>query len=209
MTSHPLDMTEDLINCYKNSKKLTPILHLPIQTGSDKILKLMNRKHDKKYYLSIVEKLKDANKNIKISSDFIVGYPNEKESDFNDTIDIIKKVGFINSYSFIYSSRLGTPAAKKTENNSLENKKKLKKLQDILENIQIKNNRAHLEKYCEVLVENKLEKQERYFGRTKFMTPVTFESNNCKPGELINVKITSYNKNSLFGIHKINKKKAA
>ena len=91
-TSHPKDMTEDLMNCYKDCKKLMPFLHLPVQSGSDKILKLMNRKHDRKYYLSVIEKLKKINKNIKISSDFILGYPEETEKDFKDTVDLIKKV---------------------------------------------------------------------------------------------------------------------
>ena len=168
-TSHPKDMTEDLIDCYRECKKLMPFLHLPIQSGSDRILQLMNRKHNRKYYLSIIERLKNVNKDIKISSDFIVGYPGETEKDFKDTIELIKKIGFINSYSFIFSPR-----------------------QD-----------------CEVLVENKLNKQERYFGRNKYMTPVIFESDNCKTGDLINVKIVSFNQKNLFGFHKINKMKAA
>ena len=208
-TSHPKDMTEDLMNCYKDCKKLMPFLHLPVQSGSDKILKLMNRKHDRKYYLSVIEKLKKINKNIKISSDFILGYPEETEKDFKDTVDLIKKVGFINSYSFIFSPRPGTPAAKKKLNDFNESKKRLKKLQDILKNIQVKNNKNYLEQYCEVLIENKLDKQEKYFGRTKYMTPVIFEADNCKPGELIDVKITSFNQNNLFGFHKTNKVKAA
>jgi len=208
-TSHPKDMTEDLMNCYKDCKKLMPFLHLPVQSGSDKILKLMNRKHNRKYYLSVIEKLKKINKNIKISSDFILGYPEETEKDFKDTVDLIKKVGFINSYSFIFSPRPGTPAAKKKLNDFNESKKRLKKLQDILKNIQVKNNKNYLEQYCEVLIENKLDNQEKYFGRTKYMTPVIFEADNCKPGELIDVKITSFNQNNLFGFHKTNKVKAA
>ena len=209
MTSHPRDMTEDLINCYKDCKKLMPFLHLPIQSGSNKILKLMNRKHDTKHFLSIIEKLKSANKNIKFSSDFIIGYPGETENDFNDTINIIKKVGFFNSYSFIFSPRPGTPAAAKTPNNLEKNKERLKEVQDTIESIQIKNNKEYLQKYCDVLIENKMDKKERYFGRTEFMTPVIVESNNCKPGEILNVKITSYNKNALFGFGKRNKVKAA
>jgi len=202
-------MTEDLIDCYRDCEKLMPILHLPIQSGSNKILKLMNRKHDRKYYLSVIEKLKKINKNIKISSDFILGYPEETEKDFKDTVDLIKKVGFINSYSFIFSPRPGTPAAKKKLNDFNESKKRLKKLQDILKNIQVENNKNYLEQYCEVLIENKLDNQEKYFGRTKYMTPVIFEADNCKPGELIDVKITSFNQNNLFGFHKTNKVKAA
>ena len=208
-TSHPKDMTEDLINCYKKSKKLMPILHLPIQSGSDKILKLMNRKHDREYYLSVIKKLKNINKDIKISSDFIVGYPGETEKDFEDTIDLINEVGFVNSYSFIFSPRPGTPASSKKLNNLFQNKTRLKKLQNTLENFQVLNHQIYLHKFCEVLVENKLDGQEKYFGRTKYMTPVIFETDNCKIGELANVKIISFNKKNLFGIYKTNKVKAA
>ena len=208
-TSHPKDMSEDLINCYSDCKKLMPFLHLPVQSGSDKILKSMNRKHNRKYYLSVIEKLKNVNKDIKISSDFIVGYPGETEKDFNDTIELVKKIGFVNSYSFIFSPRPGTLAAEKKLNNLTESKKRLNKLQKILENYQTEDNQKYLQKYCKVLIENKLNNQEKYFGRTKYMTPVIFESDNCQPGELIDVKITSFNHRNLFGFHKNNKIKAA
>jgi len=209
MTSHPKDMTEDLIKCYGDCEKLVPFLHLPIQSGSNKILKLMNRKHSREYYLSVIEKLKNVNKDIKISSDFIVGYPGETEKDFNDTIELVKKIGFVNSYSFIFSPRPGTLAAEKKLNNLTESKKRLNKLQKILENYQTEDNQKYLQKYCKVLIENKLNNQEKYFGRTKYMTPVIFESDNCQPGELIDVKITSFNHRNLFGFHKNNKIKAA
>ena len=100
-TSHPKDMTEDLIDCFKNCSKLMPFLHLPVQSGSNKILKLMNRKHDIKFYYSIIEKLKKINSNIDFSTDFIIGYPGEDDKDFEKTMDLVKKIEFINSYSFI------------------------------------------------------------------------------------------------------------
>ena len=208
-TSHPKDMSDDLIDCYKNCEKLMPFLHLPVQSGSSKILKLMNRKHDREYYISIIKKLKKINKKIKISSDFIVGYPGEAEKDFNDTLNLIKKIGFINSYSFIFSSRPGTPAALKKSENNIESKKRLRKLQNILEIFQNENNKAFMYKNCEVLVENKLNNQEKYFGRTQCMTPVIFEANNCEPGMLVNVKINSFNRKNLFGIYNFNNIKAA
>ena len=208
-TSHPKDMTEDLINCYKDSDKLMPYLHLPIQSGSNRILKSMNRKHDREFYMTIIKKLKKINDEIKISSDFIVGYPGELEKDFEDTIDIIKKIGFVNSYSFIFSPRPGTPASKKKLNNLSINQKRLEKIQNILENLQRKNNKNYLNQHCEVLIENKLEKQGKYFGRTKYMTPVIFDAEKCKPGEIVNVKITSFNQKNLFGFYKTNKAKAA
>jgi len=202
-------MTEDLIGCYRECEKLMPFLHLPIQSGSDRILKLMNRKHNRKYYLSIIERLKNVNKDIKISSDFIVGYPGETEEDFNDTMELVEKIGFVNSYSFIFSPRPGTPATNRKLNDLTESKKRLKKLQNILENLNRKNNKKYLQQYCEVLIDNKLDNQEKYFGRTKYMIPVIFESDKDKLGELINVKITSCNQNNLFGFHKNNKVKAA
>ena len=208
-TSHPIDMTEDLIDCYRDCEKLMPFLHLPIQSGSNKILKLMNRKHNREYYMSVVEKLNKVNNNIKISSDFIVGYPGETEKDFEDTMELVEKIGFVNSYSFIFSPRPGTPAAIKKLNNLAESEVRLKKLQNTLENFQHKNNKKYLKQRCEVLIENKLDNQEKYFGRTKYMTPVIFEADNCKIGELANVKITSFNQKNLFGIYKTNKVKAA
>ena len=208
-TSHPIDMTHDLIECYNKSKKLVPIIHLPVQSGSNKILKLMNRKHTREYYLSIIKKLREINSNIKFSSDFIVGYPGETENDFNETLDIINKVKFINSYSFIFSPRPGTPAMDKKLNNTKENKERLNKLQNILSNFQIKENKNYQGKHCEVLIENKIENQEKFFGRNKYMTPVIFSSNNCKIGSIIDVKIESSNRNNLFGFDINNKIEAA
>ena len=209
ITSHPKDMSDDLIECFKICKKLMPFLHLPIQSGSDKILKLMNRKHNQKYYLSIVEKLIKINKNIKFSSDFIIGYPGETKKDFKETINLVKKIKFYNSYSFIFSSRPGTPSAIKKLNNIEESKERLIEIQKILDNYQIERNKKLLYQYCEVLVENKLQDQNKFFGRSIYMTAVIFESNNCKPGDLVNVKITSFNKNNLFGFHTNKKEKAA
>jgi len=208
-TSHPQDMTDDLIKCYKSCSKLMPFLHLPIQSGSDKILKLMNRKHDKKHYLSIIKKIKYMKENIKFSSDFIVGYPGETDENFNETIKIINQIGFTNSYSYIFSPRPGTPASEKNIGNEKNNRIKLKKLQNTLEEIQLKNNKNYLGKFCEVLVEDKLKNQKKYIGRTKCMTPVIFESDNCNLGELVEVKITSYNQKNLFGSDKNEKEKAA
>ncbi len=123
-TSHPKDMTEDLIETHKNCAKLMPLLHLPIQSGSDKILKLMNRKHNIKEYLNIVKKLKEKNPKIKFTSDFIIAYPGENEKDFELTCKLMQEVKFINSYSFIFSPRPGTPACDlKLVNNYVAKKK--------------------------------------------------------------------------------------
>ena len=111
-TSHPKDMTDDLIDVYGSSKKLMPLVHLPVQSGSDKILKLMNRKHLIKDYLNTYYKIMKINPYIKFSSDFIVGYPGEDDKDFNETLNLVKEINFINSYLFIFSPRPGTVASK-------------------------------------------------------------------------------------------------
>ena len=105
-------MTDDLIDCYSSSKKLMPFVHLPIQSGSNRMLELMNRKHTVDDYLNIYERLKKINKDIEFSSDFIIGYPGETQKDFEETYDLIKKIKFINSFSFIFSPRPGTKASK-------------------------------------------------------------------------------------------------
>ena len=111
-TSHPIDFTDDLIRMHSETDKLMPLIHLPVQSGSNKILKEMNRGHTIEDYLKIIDKLKRVNPLLKFSSDFIIGYPGETENDFNQTLNLLKEVKFINSYSFIYSERPGTPAAK-------------------------------------------------------------------------------------------------
>ena len=198
-TSHPRDMTDDLINCYSNNKKLMPFVHLPIQSGSDKILKLMNRKHTVQHYLNIYEKLKKINPEIKFSSDFIIGYPGETEIDFKDTMSLIDKIDFINSFSFIYSPRPGTKAAKLNEIDKEDLKSRLIKIQYKLSNNQVELNKSFENKMVEVLVENKLNNQEKYFGRNKFLNSVIFEGNENHIGKLVNVYIEKSNRNSLFG----------
>ena len=208
-TSHPKDMTEDLIECFKSCSKLMPFLHLPVQSGSDKILKFMNRKHDIKFYYSIIDKLKKINSNICFSSDFIIGYPGENKKDFEKTMDLVKNLEFINSYSFIFSARPGTPAAKLQKINSKVTKNRLQNIQKQLFSIQLNKNKELEGKEVEVLVENKLENQDNYFGRTTKMTPVIIKSTTCNPGDLIKVKIDSSNQNNLFGKFLGNKFEAA
>ena len=111
-TSHPNDMTSDLIQCHKKSKKLVPFIHLPVQSGSNKVLKTMNRKHTREEYLAKINDLISVRPEIRFSSDFIVGYPGETEKDFSDTISLVKQIKFLNSFSFIYNKRPGTPASK-------------------------------------------------------------------------------------------------
>ena len=155
-TSHPKDMTNDLIDCYSTSKKLMPLIHLPIQSGSNNILKYMNRKHTVEDYIEIYNKLKKINPLIEFSSDFIISYPGETDQDFNDTLNLIKKLKFINSYSFIFSPRPGTKAASLKLIEDEISKYRLMKTQEILFSHQINMNKSFENKSIEVLVENKL-----------------------------------------------------
>jgi tRNA-2-methylthio-N6-dimethylallyladenosine synthase len=192
-------MTEDLIECYRLSKKLMPLLHLPVQSGSNNILKLMNRKHTVNDYLSVYEKLKKINKGIEFSSDFIIGYPGESEQDFNNTVKLIKKINFINSYSFIYSSRPGTAAENLQVIDKKISEKRLKIVQNILFQNQINRHKSLEGEIVNVLVENKMKDKIKLFGRTEFMTPVIFNGSIKNIGKIIQVKIKSSNQNSLFG----------
>ena len=198
-TSHPKDMTEDLIECYSSSKKLMPFIHLPIQSGSDKILKLMNRNHKVEKYLEIYKLIKQKNQNVEFSSDFIVGYPGELECDFNDTMNLVKEIKFINSYSFIFSPRPGTPASKLELVDKEIAKERLINLQKALEDHQIKKNTSLVNSSVEVLVENKLKNQENYFGRNVFLNSVLFEGEDKYIGKIVNIKIEKTNRNTLFG----------
>jgi len=153
--------------------------------------------------------LKKINPNIGFSSDFIIGYPGEDDKDFEKTMDLVKKIEFINSYSFIFSARPGTPAAKSQKIDSKVTKNRLKIIQNQLFNLQLNKNKKLEGEKIEVLVENKLKNQNSYFARTREMTPVIFESTSCNPGDLVQVDIISSNQNNLFGKHMVNKFKAA
>ena len=202
-TSHPKDMTDDLIDCYANNKKLMPFVHLPIQSGSNKILKLMNRKHTVEEYLNICERLKKINSEIEFSSDFIIGYPGENNRDFNDTLKLIKNIKFINSYSFIFSSRPGTVAAKLNLVDKEIAQDRLKIIQKELFKYQQDRNKYLENKIVNVLVENQIENQEKLFGRSEHMTPVIFNGNKKDIGKVVSVKINNSNQNNLFGKSKI------
>jgi len=203
-TSHPKDMTEDLINFYKISNKLMPLVHLPVQSGSNKILELMNRKHTIEEYLLIHKKLKMINKNIKFSSDFIIGYPGEEDEDFEKTMDLINEIEFINSYSFIYSPRPGTSAANLEVVDNDKTKKRLEIIQKKLFENQLERNKSLENTVINVLVENRMKDGVKLFGRTEFMTSVIFDGSEENIGNIVQVKITGSNQNSLFGILKEN-----
>ena len=198
-TSHPKDMTDDLIEIYKDSKKLMPLIHLPVQSGSDKILNLMNRKHTVKEYLKTYERLKKINPLVEFSSDFIIAYPGEEEKDFLDTLSLIKEVKFINSYSFIFSPRPGTIAEGLQTIDKKISLKRLEKVQEILLDNQIKKNKSLENNIIEVLAENQTDDKTKIFGRSEYMTPVIFDGNKKDVGKILKIKIIKSNRNTLFG----------
>ena len=198
-TSHPCDMTKDLIDVYGFSKKLMPLVHLPVQSGSDKVLKLMNRKHSISDYLKIYEKLKSINPKIEFSSDFIIAYPEESESDLNNTLALIDKINFINSFSFIFSPRPGTAASNLKVIKKEISQNRLIKVQEQLFDNQILMNKSLKNKEIEVLVENKMKKSNKFFGRSEYMTSVVFDGTDQDVGNIIKVKINNSNQNTLFG----------
>ncbi len=198
-TSHPKDMTNDLIEVYKCSNKLMPLVHLPVQSGSNKILKLMNRDHSIENYLETFNKLKEINSKIEFSSDFIIAYPGEENQDFEDTLNLIKKVKFINSYSYIFSPRPGTIS----ENLNLIDKKtsfeRLEIIQNKLFENQTQKNKSLENSIVDVLVENFTEDKTKIFGRSNHMTSVIFNGKKSDIGKIVQVKISKSNRSTLFG----------
>ena len=209
-TSHPIDFNPDLIEAHQSLKKLMPLIHLPVQSGSDKILKNMNRKHNVEDYLELINKLKKAKPEIEFSSDFIIGYPGETEDDFNATLKLLKEVEFINTYSFIYSARPGTPAAKlqKADENIL--KKRLIVFQKVAREIKMKYKKNLINKKSLVLFENKVGKNNEFFGRDEFSNSVIVKSHENLIGKIEEIKIIDGNQSTLFGTKKnFNKKNYA
>ena len=198
-TSHPKDMSDDLIEVYKNSKKLMPLVHLPVQSGSDKILDRMNRKHTISEYHKIFDKLKNINPIIEFSSDFIIGYPEEDEKDFKATLELIKKIKFINSFSFIFSPRPGTVAADLELIEKKISMERLEIIQNQLYDNQISMNKSLESKTINVLVENLTDDKTQAFGKSEYMTSVIFNGKKEDIGKIVSVKINRSNRSTLFG----------
>ena len=209
-TSHPKDMSDDLIEVYKNSKKLMPLVHLPVQSGSDKILDRMNRKHTISEYHKIFDKLKNISPIIEFSSDFIIGYPEEDEKDFKATLELIKKIKFINSFSFIFSPRPGTVAANLKLIEKKISMERLEIIQNQLYDNQISMNKSLESKNINVLVENLTDDKTQAFGKSEYMTSVIFNGKKEDIGKIVSVKINRSNRSTLFGelVNHSNKKVA-
>ena len=198
-TSHPKDMTEDLFEVYKSSKKLMPLVHLPVQSGSNKVLRQMNRKHTIEEYLNTFYKLKEINSKIEFSSDFIIAYPGEDNRDFDDTYNLIERLKFINSYSFIFSPRPGTTAENLGQIDKKIALERLEKIQNILFENQTKMNKSLENSVIDVLVENLTEDKTKIFGRSEYMTPVIFDGKKTDIGKIVQVRVKQSNRNTLFG----------
>ncbi len=199
-TSHPKDVTSYLIDAHQKCEKVMPFLHLPVQSGSDKILKNMNRNHTISDYLNIINKFKEKKPSMRFSSDFIIGYPGENETDFDETMSLMKKVRFINSYSFLFSPRPGTPAASKISVDYNLAKKRLQLFQNLSNEIKKDYRNKLIKTRAKVLFENKINgEKDKYFGRDEYSNAVIVKSNEDLIGKIKDIQIIKCNQNTLFG----------
>ncbi|WP_341757836.1 tRNA (N6-isopentenyl adenosine(37)-C2)-methylthiotransferase MiaB [Candidatus Tisiphia endosymbiont of Ditula angustiorana] len=200
VTSHPIDMTEDLILLHGSEPKLMPFLHLPVQSGSNKILKSMNRRHNRDYYFDIINRLRNARRDIVFSSDFIVGFPGETDEDFADTLDLVKKVGYGQCYSFKYSPRPGTPAAVKEQVPEHIKSRRLAILQQEISRQQLLFNESCIGKIMPVLFDRDGKLDNQLIGKTCYMQSVhVINPARDLFGQIIDVKIIKAGASSLSG----------
>lgn len=201
MTSHPKDLSKELIRTMANSEKVCEHLHLPIQAGNNRILKAMNRKYTREEYIGLVESVREAMPDIALTTDIIVGFPGESSQEFEDTLDIIKRLKFDSAYTFIYSPRKGTPAVNIEDKIRIEEKKeRLAKLIEIQSKISRMKNDAYIGKVKEVLVEGRSKTNDKVLtGRTRENKIVNFIADEKVIGQLIRVKITKARSWSLEG----------
>jgi tRNA-2-methylthio-N6-dimethylallyladenosine synthase len=200
MTSHPAEVTDELIALHGGEAKLMPFLHLPVQSGSDRVLKAMNRKHDGAHYRDIVARLRAARPDIALSTDFIVGFPGETESDFEATLALVREIGFASAYSFKYSPRPGTPAAA-MHGQVAETAKseRLARLQALLFEQQHVFNTAQIGAVLPVLVTGNGRMPGQKHGRSPYMQSVHFAHEAARAGEIVAVRIVAASQNSLSG----------
>ncbi len=206
-TSHPTDFSNDLINSHGTIDKLMPLIHLPVQSGSNKILKKMNRKHSIEYYLDLIKKIKQINPLIKFSSDFIIGYPGETEEDFEETLNLLKEIEFINTFSFLFSPRPGTPAYRMSRIDKSVAKQRLLTFQKNAEKIKISYRKSLFNKKSLVLFENKLRNEKnKFFGKDEYLNSVIVNSDIDLKGKIKLTEINDGNHITLNGnIDKKNK----
>jgi tRNA-2-methylthio-N6-dimethylallyladenosine synthase len=199
-TSHPRDMADDLIAAHRDLPQLMPFLHLPVQAGSDRILAAMNRKHTADEYRRLIERIRTARPDIALSSDFIVGFPGESDSDFADTLRLVDEIGFASSYSFKYSPRPGTPAADLDEQVApAVMSERLLRLQERIEHHRQAFNHAMVGRTVEVLLERVGRHPGQLAGKTPYLQAVQIETESNQIGDRVQVVIERAGSNSLFG----------
>jgi len=200
VTSHPWDFDDEMIDVISKYDNIMPYIHLPLQSGSDRILKLMGRRYTKEEYLNLYKKLKDKIKNVSITTDIIVGFPGETEEDFLETLDVVNKCKYDSAYTFIFSPREGTPAAKMKDDISVEEKnERLHRLNEIVNKYANLANQKYLNKTVKVLIEGKSEKDDMLMGYTDTMKLVNVKANKDNIGKIVDVKITDIKTWSLDG----------
>ena len=198
-TSHPNDMDDDLIAAHGDCEKLMPYLHLPVQSGSDRILKRMNRQHSAESYLRLIERLRAARPDLHLSGDFIVGFPEETEADFQATLDLVEAVRYGSAFSFKYSTRPGTPAAERAQVPEEEKADRLQRLQALLTRQQRALQDAMVGRDVQVLFEKPGRMPGQMGGKSEYLHAVHVASDDVAPGDLRQVRITESGPNSLAG----------
>ena len=201
MTSHPVEMDDALIALHGDEEKLMPFLHLPVQSGSDRILRAMNRKHDRAHYFDIVRRLRAVRPDLALSTDLIVGFPGEQEKDFDATMALVDEVHFASAFSFMYSPRPGTPAASMQAQVSEDVKsERLQRLQEKLFAQQTAFNHAQIGKALPILVTGPGRRPGQMHGRSPYLQSVHFEHDAVAAGEIVTVRIAGASQNSLSGV---------
>ena len=199
VTSHPWDFTDDMISIIKRYDNIMPYIHLPLQSGSDRILKLMGRRYTKESYLELFNKLKTI-PSVSITTDIIVGFPGETEEDFDETLDVVNKCKYDSAYTFIFSPREGTPAAKMKDDVTLTTKnERLQRLNELVNKYANLNNQKYLNKVVDVLIEGKSNKDGYLMGYTDTMKLVNVKCDDSYLGSIVKVKITDIKTWSLDG----------
>src|SRR5690606_4267362 len=198
-TSHPRDMADGLIAAHRDLDKLMPYLHLPIQAGSDRILKAMNRRHTAEEYLGLIERIRAARPDLAMSGDFIVGFPGETDEDFEETLRVVREVGYAQAFSFKYSARPGTPAAEsKFQVPEKVKDERLQRLQALLGEQQAAFARGLVGRNIDLLLEKKGRHEGQLVGRSPWLQPVIVDEKAGGIGEIVRVRITSASANSMF-----------
>lgn len=200
VTSHPWDFTDDMIDVIAREDNIMPYIHLPLQSGSDRILKLMGRRYTKESYLELFHKIKDKVKNVSITTDIIVGFPGETEEDFEETLNVVRECKFDSAFTFIFSPREGTPASKMKDDISLSEKEdRLHRLNELINKYAREANERYFGKVVDVLLEGESSKEDKLMGYTSTMKLVNVSSSKSNIGKVVPVKITNVQTFSLDG----------